>query len=59
MIEHDCEADPFCRYRSECRSIMGTLPTIREMWHRHYVHGLILKVWANHHEDAMCLGDEP
>ena len=58
MKEVDCEADPFCRYYPECKEIMRTLPEIRDMWFRHYVYGLILKVWGNHHDDAACLQKE-
>jgi len=55
--EVDCEADPFCQYYPQCKEVMRSLPEIRDMWFRHYIHGLILDVWKNHHPDAACCSE--
>ena len=55
--EVDCEADPFCPYFPACQEAMRSLPEIRDMWFRHYIHGLILQVWRNDHPGGGCYSE--
>ena len=55
--EVDCEADPFCPYFPACQEVMRSLPEIRDMWFRLYIHGLILQVWINGHPGAGCYAE--